>query len=241
MLERTSVWTRALRRLSTAAAAALWSAFQSRRWCSARAAPASRRARTHARMHMRGAGLPSRGAWYTMQSVMRRAGSKRPFESIRWIGAARHRPRPSPGPGSGALFLSGAPGAAARRQSTGLVAEWLCSGLQIRVRRFNSDPGLHLEITTWAAFRGPFPFRNSLRCSAIAVRARRHRHCAGVGIHGAGGAGWCVQRGFGLAAHGVDAWRASPSRPRRLTSDTWPWPSRAAARRSSSCRRRRSC
>src|SRR5690606_22983169 len=26
---------------------------------------------------------------------------------------------------------------------TGLVAEWLCSGLQIRVRRFNSDPGLH--------------------------------------------------------------------------------------------------
>jgi hypothetical protein len=26
------------------------------------------------------------------------------------------------------------------------VAEWLCSGLQIRVRRFNSDPGLHLFI-----------------------------------------------------------------------------------------------
>ena len=25
---------------------------------------------------------------------------------------------------------------------TGLVAEWSCSGLQIRVRRFNSDPGL---------------------------------------------------------------------------------------------------
>lgn len=28
---------------------------------------------------------------------------------------------------------------------TGLVAEWLCSGLQSRVRRFNSDPGLHLR------------------------------------------------------------------------------------------------
>ena len=28
---------------------------------------------------------------------------------------------------------------------TGRVAEWLCSGLQIRVRRFNSDLGLHLE------------------------------------------------------------------------------------------------
>ena len=27
---------------------------------------------------------------------------------------------------------------------TGLVAEWLCSGLQSRVRRFNSDPGLHI-------------------------------------------------------------------------------------------------
>lgn len=28
---------------------------------------------------------------------------------------------------------------------TGLVAEWSCSGLQSRVRRFDSDPGLHLE------------------------------------------------------------------------------------------------
>jgi hypothetical protein len=27
--------------------------------------------------------------------------------------------------------------------SSGRVAEWLCSGLQIRVRRFNSDLGLH--------------------------------------------------------------------------------------------------
>ena len=26
----------------------------------------------------------------------------------------------------------------------GWVAEWLCSGLQSRVRRFNSDPSLHL-------------------------------------------------------------------------------------------------
>ena len=31
------------------------------------------------------------------------------------------------------------------QQSTGRVAEWLCSGLQIRVRRFNSDLGLHRE------------------------------------------------------------------------------------------------
>ncbi len=29
-----------------------------------------------------------------------------------------------------------------RQNSTGLVAEWSCSGLQIRVRRFDSDPGL---------------------------------------------------------------------------------------------------
>lgn len=27
---------------------------------------------------------------------------------------------------------------------SGLVAEWLCSGLQIRVRRFDSDPGLQI-------------------------------------------------------------------------------------------------
>src|SRR5690606_32368348 len=32
------------------------------------------------------------------------------------------------------------------RKSTGRVAEWLCSGLQIRVRRFNSDPGLQFPI-----------------------------------------------------------------------------------------------
>ena len=31
---------------------------------------------------------------------------------------------------------------AATAHASGLVAEWSCSGLQIRVRRFNSDPGL---------------------------------------------------------------------------------------------------
>lgn len=30
-------------------------------------------------------------------------------------------------------------------QVTGLVAEWSCSGLQIRVRRFDSDPGLQVQ------------------------------------------------------------------------------------------------
>jgi hypothetical protein len=30
--------------------------------------------------------------------------------------------------------------------SFGRVAEWLCSGLQIRVRRFNSDLGLQLDL-----------------------------------------------------------------------------------------------
>ena len=30
--------------------------------------------------------------------------------------------------------------------SSGRVAEWLCSGLQIRVRRFNSDLGLQLDL-----------------------------------------------------------------------------------------------
>ena len=49
-------------------------------------------------------------------------------------------------PVSGALFCrTPLLAVSARIQSTGLVAEWLCSGLQIRVRRFNSDPGLHLH------------------------------------------------------------------------------------------------
>ncbi len=29
---------------------------------------------------------------------------------------------------------------------TGLVAEWSCSGLQIRVRRFDSDPSLQVNL-----------------------------------------------------------------------------------------------
>jgi hypothetical protein len=33
----------------------------------------------------------------------------------------------------------------APRSSCGLVAEWLCSGLQIRVCRFDSGPGLHFS------------------------------------------------------------------------------------------------
>lgn len=28
----------------------------------------------------------------------------------------------------------------------GWMAEWLCSGLQLRVRRFDSDPSLHLNL-----------------------------------------------------------------------------------------------
>ena len=42
----------------------------------------------------------------------------------------------------------------------GAVAEWLCSGLQSRVRRFDSDPRLHLpfvfDLEYWQAMtRGP--------------------------------------------------------------------------------------
>src|SRR5690606_22494708 len=43
------------------------------------------------------------------------------------------------------------------RKSTGRVAEWLCSGLQIRVRRFNSDPGLQFRSSP--ASSGAFSFR----------------------------------------------------------------------------------
>ena len=52
-------------------------------------------------------------------------------------------------PACGVLFCRRLEKAPGLRQSgavaIGLVAEWLCSGLQIRVRRFNSDPGLQYQ------------------------------------------------------------------------------------------------
>ena len=52
-------------------------------------------------------------------------------------------------PVRGVLFCKALEMAPGLRQSRaiaiGLVAEWLCSGLQIRVRRFNSDPGLQYQ------------------------------------------------------------------------------------------------
>src|SRR5215216_1038793 len=45
--------------------------------------------------------------------------------------------------GARALALLARHGYSSRRSSCGLVAEWLCSGLQIRVCRFDSGPGLH--------------------------------------------------------------------------------------------------
>ncbi|SBV36478.1 hypothetical protein STPYR_11408 [uncultured Stenotrophomonas sp.] len=46
-------------------------------------------------------------------------------------------------PGSGVFSYQGDTLVAMIETVDGLVAEWLCSGLQIRVRRFDSDPGLH--------------------------------------------------------------------------------------------------
>ena len=53
--------------------------------------------------------------------------------------------------------------------SSGRVAEWLCSGLQIRVRRFNSDLGLQTRNPAPAGF---FVFRNPEFCKAMEVGAR---------------------------------------------------------------------
>jgi hypothetical protein len=41
------------------------------------------------------------------------------------------------------LFFTAGLGKLAEVSSNGQVAEWSCSGLQSRVRRFDSDPGLH--------------------------------------------------------------------------------------------------
>jgi hypothetical protein len=43
----------------------------------------------------------------------------------------------------GVLFFQAGVGKLADDSSDGQVAEWSCSGLQSRVRRFDSDPGLH--------------------------------------------------------------------------------------------------
>ena len=47
--------------------------------------------------------------------------------------------------------------------SSGRVAEWLCSGLQIRVRRFNSDLGLQNERPASNRFAGRFVFAHRYR------------------------------------------------------------------------------
>ena len=51
---------------------------------------------------------------------------------------------PGPALRQGAVYgtIAAAESAKADSKVTGLVAEWSCSGLQSRVRRFNSDPGL---------------------------------------------------------------------------------------------------
>lgn len=57
------------------------------------------------RPRARNPGLPSRGAWYTMQSVVRRADSKTSFESMRWTRAVRYRPVPAArAPAAGLCF-----------------------------------------------------------------------------------------------------------------------------------------
>lgn len=68
-------------------------------------AHARRASGSRQRLRARNPGLPSRGAWYTMQSVVRRADSKTSFESTRWTRAARHRPVPAArAPAAGLCF-----------------------------------------------------------------------------------------------------------------------------------------
>lgn len=56
------------------------------------------------------------------------------------------------------------PGQLPGRPNTGLVAEWLCSGLQSRVRRFNSDPGLQRFGVMYTS--SPRGFTRALFCVA---------------------------------------------------------------------------
>ena len=57
-----------------------------------------------------------------------------------------------------------------RAIAIGLVAEWLCSGLQIRVRRFNSDLGLQILSASIAESRN----KSRLRPGFLFVARMRH-------------------------------------------------------------------
>ena len=52
----------------------------------------------------------------------------------------------------------------------GQVAEWLCSGLQSRVRRFNSDPGLHNNPQAYRIRPPPCPGGEIGRRSGLKIR-----------------------------------------------------------------------
>ncbi len=62
---------------------------------------------------------------------------KRPFLDA-LFNQVQHKPRHAE-----VLFFRAGVGKLADVSSDGQVAEWSCSGLQSRVRRFDSDPGLH--------------------------------------------------------------------------------------------------
>src|SRR5690606_31800206 len=70
-------------------------------------------------------------------------------------------------------------------QTTGRVAEWLCSGLQIRVRRFNSDPGLHIG-TAKCRPRGVGIFFVPMLLASTWNRVNIHPTDRGVGPHNTG-------------------------------------------------------
>jgi hypothetical protein len=63
-------------------------------------------------------------------------------------------------------------------RAIGLMAEWSCSGLQSRVRRFDSDSGLHLVAEDRAPARLPRKrsrqSRASFSVSSASLRRRRH-------------------------------------------------------------------
>ena len=63
---------------------------------------------------------------------------------------------------------------------TGLVAEWSCSGLQIRVRRFDSDPSLqHQQTARFGGFFVGSEVRDRLSTASSAFRTLAKRYAAG--------------------------------------------------------------
>ena len=128
------------------------------------------------------------------------------------------------------------------------AAEWLCSGLQIRVCRFDSGPGLHKPCDPdgrpQRALRGrggsvktprlrdrptAAARRFMIRSSSAVEQATVNRQVAGSNPASGANSGPPLAPGAALFASGVLPWRRLPCPTKRSNSSTTRWRSRATS------------